>query len=186
MELRRVRSVLLGATLLAGVAALLSGCADYEARKDAHLAKGQQLFEAGDDARATLELKNALQIDQKLAPAWYWLGRIEERSGDTRKAFGAYARAIELDPTHVPARVRHGRFLALSNDLEAARQDAAEALRLAPDDPDALALRAVIRQKSGDLTAAWLMPRRRSPQPGCSHSTRLVEAAGAASLIRAS
>ena len=58
----------------------LSGCDNYDERKSAYFAKGKQLFEVGDDARAQLELKNTLQIDGKHAESWYLLGRIEERA----------------------------------------------------------------------------------------------------------
>ena len=132
----------------------LAACTDYEDRKQAYLDKGIGLFEAGDDARARLELKNVLQIDAKFAPGWYWLGRVEARSGDLRKAFGNYSRAVELDPGYVPALIQRGQIFVLAKDFEAAAKDAEAALALAPQDPDALMLRAALRKRNGDDAGA--------------------------------
>ncbi|MCP5084116.1 MAG: tetratricopeptide repeat protein [Alphaproteobacteria bacterium] len=136
------------------VAALFAACGNYEARKTAYFEKATRLFAAGDDDRARLELKNVLQIDDRFAPGWYWLGRVEEREGNIRKAFANFNRAVELDQGFVPARVHRGQIYVLSNDLNLAAGDADAALKLAPADPDALMLRAAVRKRNDDMTGA--------------------------------
>jgi hypothetical protein len=64
----------------------LSACFDMESRKQRHFDRGVELFEAGDDVRARLEFRNVLQIDDRYAAGWYWLGRVEERRGEFRRA----------------------------------------------------------------------------------------------------
>ena len=131
-------------------ALLLVACGDYESRRNAYFDKGTDLFQGGDMVRARLELKNVLQIDEKFAPGWYWLGRVEEREGDYRKAFADYSHALELDAALHAARVRRGQIYVLANDLKLAAEDAEAVLKLVPADPDALMLRAAVRKRNGD------------------------------------
>jgi Flp pilus assembly protein TadD len=76
------------------------------------------------------------------------MGKLEERGGDLRCAFGNFNRAIELDESHVGARVRRGQIYLLGGEAEAAERDRVAAP--APDDPDALMLRAGVRLRSGN------------------------------------
>ena len=149
MELIHVRRIIFVFVFSLG-AALLTGCTDSQERRQAYFDKGVALFEAGDFARARLELKNVLQIDDQFAPGWHWMGRVEERDGDFRKAFGDYNRALELDPNHLPSLIRRGQIFLLAKDLESAGKDAEAAIKLAPTDPDALVLRAALRKRNGD------------------------------------
>jgi len=132
----------------------LTGCEGYEARKEAFVAKGQELFEAGDDARARLELKNALQIDNKLGQAWYLLGRIEERAGEPGKALADYKLAIEAVPDLVDARARKAKLQAIGGDLAGAEEEIKQVLAQQPDNAVALVARAVLRKRQGDVDAA--------------------------------
>ena len=132
----------------------LSACLDMESRKQRHFDRGVELFEAGDDVRARIEFRNALQIDDRHSAGWYWLGRVEERRGEFLRALANYNRAVELDESHVDARVRRGQILLQGGDVDAAERDSAAALALAPEDADALMLRAGVRLASGNPAGA--------------------------------
>ena len=132
----------------------LSGCDNYDERKSAYFAKGKQLFEVGDDARAQLELKNTLQIDGKHAESWYLLGRIEERASEYRKAFGNYSRALELDPSLIDARVRRAQLLVAGNQLDEAGKEIATVLGQQPENTSALVARAALLRRQGDAVGA--------------------------------
>jgi tetratricopeptide (TPR) repeat protein len=132
----------------------LVGCKGYEARKEAYYEKGKTLFEDGDVKRARLELKNALQIDNKHAPSWYLMGRIEEQNRDLRKAYASYQNALENDPDHTDSLVRRALLLILANDLEKATKDVDRVLAKTPNHPDALVARASLRSRQGDSAGA--------------------------------
>ena len=169
------RRIFLSALVLLAVVSL-SAC-DFGDRKQAYFDKGVSLFEAGDDARARIELKNVLQIDEKYAPGWYWLGRVEEREGDFRRAFADYNRAVELDPAFVPARVRRGHIFVLANDIDAARTDAEAAVKLLPSDPDALMLQAAVLIRSDDAAGAEEIARKvLELQPGNAGASAMLGA----------
>jgi tetratricopeptide (TPR) repeat protein len=128
----------------------LTACFDMESRKQRHFDRGVEFFETGDDVRARLEFRNLLQIDDRSASGWYWMGRVEERGGDLRRAFANYNRAVELDGSLLGARIRLGQLYLLGGDVENAERESIAGLSLAPEDPDALMLRAGVRLRAGD------------------------------------
>ena len=140
--------------LLACASLLLASCDTAEQRKAAYFARGEQLFLAGDDARAQLELRNTLQIDGTHAQAWYLLGRIAERQQDYRVALGNYARAVDLAPSLLDARVRKAQLLVAGGQLQAATPEVEAALALDPGHPGALVARGTLRQRQGDAAGA--------------------------------
>ena len=132
----------------------LSGCDDFEQRKASYLEKGKEFFDAGENDRAWLELKNVLQIDEKHAESWYLLGRINERASELPKALTNYTRAVDLDANLVEARIHKARILIAAKRLDAAQEDVDIALQQAPKNPDALVNRGMLRQQHGDRKSA--------------------------------
>lgn len=147
---RNIMKKLIAVLLLSMIALTLTACDGFEGRKDAYFAKGKELFEAGDDARARLELKNTLQIDNKHGEAWYLLGRIEERAREFKKAFANYTRAIEFSPDLVGPRVRKGQLLIAAAQFDLAQEEIDAALALKADDSGALIARGTLRARQGD------------------------------------
>lgn len=127
MHLSRVLVALTGALLLAG-------CAPPEERAADFLAKGRELFEARDYERATLELRNTLQLEPKNAEAHYLLAMIAEENGNLRELFGRLQLAVDSDPDFVPARVKLGELLWFAREFEGAIAQAEAALALDPQD----------------------------------------------------
>lgn len=142
------------ALLVVLVATLTTGCGGPGERKAAYFAKGMELFEKGDYAKARVEFSNVLQIDPKYAPAWYMRGQILEKNGKAKAAYGAYAQTVELDPSNIDARIKKAEILTASNEYDLARQELDAADKVAEESADILMVRGAIARRTGDVAAA--------------------------------
>jgi len=114
--------------LLAAVFAI-SGCANPEKAKLAHVEKGEVYLKDEKFQEASLEFRNAIQIDEKLASAHWGLARAYEGLQRFQEAFEELRKTTELDPEHLESRVKLGNYY-----IAAARNNPsfiAEAERLA-------------------------------------------------------
>jgi predicted TPR repeat methyltransferase len=75
---------------------------------DRRYAWAQDCEEKGDLAGAAALLEQALELTPRYASAWFALGELRERLGDTAAAAAAYAQARQADPED-----RHGALLSL-------------------------------------------------------------------------
>ena len=66
--------------LIVGI--VVVGCGGPEQKKMKFFNKGKAFFEKGDFQKASLEFKNAIQIDPKFADAYYMLGMVSIRKED--------------------------------------------------------------------------------------------------------
>jgi tetratricopeptide (TPR) repeat protein len=128
----------------------LAGCSSPDEQAQAYYEKGQALFEAGEPVKAGLEFRNALQIKNTLAPAWYGLALVEEQRGNFEKVYGFLNNAIESNPKYLDALVKRAAILVAAKQMDRALAESAALLELAPDDPDVLALRATILLEAGN------------------------------------
>jgi len=64
----------------------------------AHEFAGEVLFRRGQFAQADAEFKNAVELQPRLARAWWGLGRVAECAAMNRTAIEDYKHAYELDP----------------------------------------------------------------------------------------
>ncbi len=140
--------------LVMTLVAALGACSKGEERMKAYLDDGRRLFEQGNDVKARLELKNALQIDPKIAEAHYLLGRIAEREKDWRRTYAEYKAAVDLDPGLRDARLRLGRLSLLAGRPAEALEMAEALLASRPDDPDARVLKAMVHARQDKLDQA--------------------------------
>ena len=67
---------------------LLAACGSPEKRAADYMAKAQQLYAAGDYAKARLEAQNALQVEPKNAKVSYLLAEIAEQQKLYQEMFG--------------------------------------------------------------------------------------------------
>ncbi len=88
-ERRPSGSTLVGA-VVAAMAIALSACGDSQDKEAGYLERGKALLANADRVKATIEFKNALQINPRSADALYHLALISEAEGDLRAAFGAF------------------------------------------------------------------------------------------------
>ena len=77
---------------------LIAACGGMDEQKANFYEKGRVLFEEGEFGRATIEFKNAIQIDPKFAKAYYMLSKIALKEKNYRGAFSLMNKALELDP----------------------------------------------------------------------------------------
>jgi tetratricopeptide (TPR) repeat protein len=95
--------------LLAAVVSL-SGCTDPEKAKAAHLERGEQYLKDLKYTEASLEFRNALQIDEKSAPAHWGLARAFEGLQRLPEMITELQKTLEFDKTHLDARVKLGNY----------------------------------------------------------------------------
>src|SRR6185503_4826762 len=114
--------------LLAAIFAI-SGCANPEKAKIAHVEKGEAYLKAEKFQEASLEFRNAIQIDERLASAHWGLARAYEGLQRFQEAFEELRKTTELDAEHLDARVKLGNYYIAGSKSNP--QLVAEAERLA-------------------------------------------------------
>src|SRR5215211_7500223 len=83
--------------LLLAAAIFLAGCSNPEQNKAEHLAKGEAYLKDSRFQEASLEFRNALQIDEKLAAAHWGLARAFEGLERFPEMLDALRNTIKLD-----------------------------------------------------------------------------------------
>ena len=132
----------------------LCGCGNAQVRYRDYLTRGERFLAQGNLPEAGVELRNALQIEPKAAPALYDLGRVVEGQGDLRQAAGLFQSAIDVRPEDIPARVQLGTIYCIAGVPAKALATVAPALARHPDDPDLLTVRAAAERGLGQQDAA--------------------------------
>jgi len=149
------RSLLATAILLPILSLLLfSGCSNEGKNKEQHYKKAMTYLDQKKEKEATIELRNAIQIDPMYAEAHYQLGLLHLKTGEARHAFEELQRAATLDPKNIDAKIKTAEFYLLSKKKDEARKNVAEVLNQAPENKDALALLANLELIDGKLDAA--------------------------------
>src|SRR6201999_1489857 len=97
------RSVTAVVVLLTATACL-TACGGAQSRFQAHMKRGQSLFAEGDYTKASIEFRNALQIEPKDVGARLALGHVNEKLQKAREAFGLYQGVMDSNPDNVEAR----------------------------------------------------------------------------------
>jgi tetratricopeptide (TPR) repeat protein len=122
---------------------VLAGCwGTAEERKRKYFNRGIKLYDQGDYTRATLEFKNAIQIDPEFARGRYMLGMAYMKQKDFRKAYGSFKKAIDLAPDLFEAQTAMGRILLMAKKLQPALNQANLVLKKRPNYYEALMLKA--------------------------------------------
>jgi tetratricopeptide (TPR) repeat protein len=106
---RFYHTTLLSLCVLAAVFAM-SGCTNPEKAKAAHVSKGEAYLKDAKLQEATIEFRNALQIDERLAAAHWGLARAYEGLTRFQEALEELRKTIELDPNNLDARVKLGNY----------------------------------------------------------------------------
>src|SRR5215218_5740007 len=105
-ESLRARSPrVLFAVLLACLVLLAAGCSNPEKAKAEHVARGEAFLKERRWQEASLEFRNAIQIDENLAPAHWGLAQAYEQLGRGSEYIEELQRTVKLDPTNVIARI---------------------------------------------------------------------------------
>ena len=133
----------LSRTLVLCSALMLTACAEDDPQQ--FIEEGKALFEKGDMKSAKVQFKNAIQINPKLAKAYYGLALIEEKE----KAWPAMKKNLQdtlaIDPNHLDAHVKLGLIERLAGQVDKAKEQVALAFKLNPSDVNAMLLEASIQ-----------------------------------------
>ena len=102
--------------LLTGVL-LLSGCTNPEKAKVDHVNKGETYLKESRFQEASIEFRNAVQIDDNYAAAHWGLARAYEGLQRGQEAFDELRKTVQLDANNLEARVKLGTlYVALSKN----------------------------------------------------------------------
>jgi len=126
-ECRRKFYVLPLLTLIAA-ALFLGACTTPEKAKAQHVARGQELLKEKKFQEASLEFRNALQIDDRLADAHWGLANAYEGLQRYQEAFEEMKQVVELDPNNLDVRVKLGNYYLMGGKQSPAAVTEAERL----------------------------------------------------------
>src|SRR6267142_5853470 len=107
------RITLYHATLLSVLLTTLfaiAGCTNPEKAKIAHVNQGEAYLKDEKFQEASLEFRNAIQIDEKLASAHWGLARSYEGLQRFQEAFEELRKTTDLDADNLDARVKLGNY----------------------------------------------------------------------------
>ncbi len=141
--------------ILAGVLSLVAaGCSGEAERAAEHREAAEAFLEAGETAKAVIELENLVQLDPSDADAFHILGEARLVMGRFGPAYEAFRRAALLDPGNLEAQLKLGQLNLFAGRLDNALEKAQLVLARSESHPGALALLADVRRTEGDLEAA--------------------------------
>lgn len=87
--------------MLISLVVTLAGCSSEEEKKISHFEKGKSYLDKGENKKAELEFRSAIQIDPKFVDAYERLGEAYMKLGDPRGAFREYTMVTRLDPEKI-------------------------------------------------------------------------------------
>ena len=91
---------------------VIAGCSrDPNVRKQKYLESGERYFEKQDYRAASIQFRNAVQIDPKYADAHYQLALSDLQLQDWRSAYGELTRTLDLAPENFKAQISMGNLL---------------------------------------------------------------------------
>jgi len=149
MSLRSRAALLIVVVALGGLA--LEGCGGADARRAAHIERGQKYLEDGRLDKARVEFLNALQISPNDSNARFLVGQVAEKLGDIRQAYAMYQGAVDANPDNVAARANLARVLVFSGNAERALEVLKPGLAKHPQDADLITVRGAARVMQKDV-----------------------------------
>ncbi len=129
---------------------MLAGCGSSHSSFLGHIERGKRYLAAHNLDKASIEFRNALQIDPRNADAFYFNGKVAERRGNIRAALDFYQAAIDAQPDDTLARAGLAKVLVLGGATPRALEVISPGLLDHPDDVELLAARAVARHELKD------------------------------------
>jgi tetratricopeptide (TPR) repeat protein len=107
--------------------------------------RGQSYFDKGDYTHASIEFRNAMQINPKDLHARVMAAGVAEKLGKPRDAVGLYTSVLDAAPDNVEARAKLGRIFAFGGAAQRALDTVEPGLAKHPDDVSLLTVRSVAR-----------------------------------------
>ena len=101
--------------LLAAVAIALAGCTSPEKNKAEHVAKGEAYLKDSKFQEASLEFRNAIQIDDKFAPGHWGLARAFEGLERYPEMLEELRKTVTLDQNNLDAKLKLGNYYLIGS-----------------------------------------------------------------------
>src|SRR5436190_749371 len=98
-------------TLFVIILFLMAGCQSADQKRDKFFKSGEKYLADKKYEEATIQLKNAIQVDHDYVPAHVALGKVFQATGDVPNAIASFRKAAELDDKNIEARIQLGRYL---------------------------------------------------------------------------
>jgi Tfp pilus assembly protein PilF len=90
----------------------VAGCGSPEDRAQSYYEHGMKLFSEHSNAKAAIELRNALRLKKDLIGAWKALAEIDEASRNWPGVVTDLRTIVELTPNDVSAKLKLGKLLS--------------------------------------------------------------------------
>ncbi|MEM9762040.1 MAG: tetratricopeptide repeat protein [Pseudomonadota bacterium] len=145
---------------LAIAAPLLAACDSVEERVATHYERGQELAEAGENAKAIVEYRNAISLKADHVPSRLAIATLLEEEGNLGEAVRHYQIAAENDLKNVRSRVRLSQYMLVTRNIDRALEFSEQAYALDPEDPDVLAVRSATAYQLQDKEFALELARK--------------------------
>ncbi len=133
---------------------ILQGCGDSSERSLEYLSSAKSYYEKENYDKAKLELKNALQINNKLSEAYFYLSLVNEKERNWKEMYTHLAQTLKLDPENDKARLKLAKLYLLGGNLDQAALEIKLLSEKKADDPDVIALNGAVLLKQGDTISA--------------------------------
>ena len=140
--------------LFVAVSLALQGCSDPAERSAEYVESGKTFFEKENFGKAKLEFRNALQIDNKLGDAYYYLALINEKDKDWKAMYGNLTQTISVNPQNKDARIKLGKLYLLSGNAQEAQTEVDWLVNNSIDDPDVITLKGALFLRQGNIPEA--------------------------------
>lgn len=130
----------------------LAGCEDEN--PDHYLKEGIALMDQGDFESARVQFRNALQLEPKLAEAYYRLALIDENRQDIGSMLLKLQEALAIEPEHLGANLKLAQLYLSGGQYQETTDLIQRVLQTHPHDTTALLLLASIQFRQGQPAAA--------------------------------
>jgi tetratricopeptide (TPR) repeat protein len=148
--MKRLHYTLIMALLLGS----LSGCGSSSESAADFIASGKALLAEGKAEKASLEFRNAIQIDPTKAEPFYQLALLDEKSQNWKGMYANLKAAEQLDLTHKAVSIKLGQMYLLSGQYDEANARVKKVFDADNQHAGALILRASINMRQQNYGVA--------------------------------
>ena len=132
----------------------LAGCSSPEDRAQSHYERGMKLLSEHENAKASVELRNAIGLKRDMVDAWRAVTQIDETNHDWPRVIADLRTIVELVPRDASTRLRLGRLLLFAGVPDEVLRLANAGLELDNNNADLHALKATTKIKLDDRAEA--------------------------------
>lgn len=140
--------------LLALLSIGVIGCSSKAERQQDYYEKALAFYEAGNMKKASVEIKNALQIDGDFPDGRYLHALIYEKDKNWQQVWANLSLVVELDPNHIKGLTKLSQLLFVNGMYDEVSKNANTILSLDSENIDAQVLLGSVYAKTGELEKA--------------------------------